>query len=51
MNSIGYSPDILEKNENLNKKFNDKQSACDELMYILKERAELEEYYSRHLEK
>ncbi|KRX01805.1 hypothetical protein PPERSA_00515 [Pseudocohnilembus persalinus] len=51
MATIGYNPDIIEKNDYLQKKFEEKQIHCEELMYILKQRAELEEYYSRNLEK
>lgn len=51
MSYLNYSPDILERIDQLSKRFLDKNKVCEEFLYVLQERAELEEYYSRNLEK
>jgi hypothetical protein len=46
-----YSPDILERIETLSRRCADKKKVLTDYIGILQTRAELEEYYSRNLEK
>lgn len=51
MNQIEYSPDIVGRIDALTKKALDKKRVLEDFIGIMKVRAELENYYSRHLEK
>lgn len=48
---MDFSPDISERVDTLSKKCNEKKKVILDFISLLKARAELEEYYSRSLEK
>ena len=51
MNQIAYSPDIVERIESLSRKAMEKKKILSDFVGILQDRANLEDYYSRNLEK
>ena len=51
MNYLQYSPDIVERIETLSLRANEKKRVIQDFIGILQDRVNLEDYYSRNLEK